>query len=104
METQVSHSHIAEREGIDMKNPGYLDSTLSKSEVAEFLHKYNRPDERRCIWCRRIFDSEGAHNRKCPGCKAHQKLNENNQIRFDMPVHKMSGKFRPHHHFCGEIE
>ena len=87
-----------------MKNPGYLNSTLNKSEVQEFLHKYNRPGERGCVLCPGKFKSEGAHNRKCPKCKAHQKLNENNQIKFDMPVHKMSGKFKPHHHFVGEIE
>ena len=84
--------------------PRYLNNTLSKSEVDEFLHKYNRPDERGCVSCSGKFQSEGAHNRKCPRCKARLKLNENNQIKFDMPVHRMSGKFKPCHHFRGEID
>ena len=75
----------------------YLNDTLSKSEVQEFLHKYNRPDERKCISCPSKFKSEGAHNRKCPKCKAKQKL-------FDRLVHKMSGKFRSCNHFIGEID
>ena len=84
-------------------NP-YLGGALSKAQVCEFLHKYNRPDERRCISCPGKFISEGAHNRKCPRCKARQKLNEKNQIRFDTPVHKTSGKYKPCHHFRGEID
>ena len=83
---------------------GYLRNALSDKEVGEFLSKYNNIGLKICIRCFKEFESEGAHNRICPPCKAKAKLNENNQIRFDIPVHRMSGKFRSTHHFIGEIE
>lgn len=30
-----------------------------------------RPKTRSCLTCGRPFDSEGAHNRMCPQCRAH---------------------------------
>lgn len=83
---------------------GYLRSALSDREVCEFLDKYNVRKERRCYVCGCNFISPGAHIHRCPKCTAKHKLNEDNQIRFDMPVHRMSGKFRSTHHFIGEID
>ena len=83
---------------------GYLRSALSDHEVCEFLDMYNVRKERHCYVCGCNFISPGAHKRRCPACTAKYKHNEDNQIRFDMPVHKTSGKFKACHHFREEIE
>ena len=79
---------------------GYLRSALSDQEVCIFLDKYNVRKERRCYACGRNFTSPGAHKRRCPKCEAKQKLNENNQINFDIAIYRMPGKSC--HHFTGE--
>ena len=83
---------------------GYLRSALSDQEVCEFYNKYNVRKVRRCYVCGNNFVSPGSHRHRCPKCTAKHKLNEDSQIRFDMPVHKTSGKFKACHHFRGEIE
>ena len=81
---------------------GYLRSALSNQEVLEFIDRYNVRKERRCYVCGVNFISPGAHIRRCPKCTAKQKINEDNQINFDMPTYRMSGKFKSCHHFTGE--
>ena len=46
-----------------------LDLLVAKKQSAKFYDDRKSAKPRRCMTCRRLFWSEGAHNRICPECK-----------------------------------
>ena len=82
----------------------YLGGALSYGEVQEFLHRHNRPGERRCISCNKPFPSEGAHNRKCPTCKNKHEMRANHTVSRELIEYKSQHNYKPCHAFRGEID
>ena len=82
----------------------YLGGALSYGEVQEFLHRHNRPGERKCNMCDKPFQSEGAHNRRCPKCSIKVQHREDHTRTRELHEYRTTGKFRSTHHFIGEIE
>lgn len=87
-----------------MRREHYLGGALTDKESKEFVAKYNKKDERVCINCFKPFESEGAHNRKCPPCKSNEAYKREKTNSRDIPVHKYSAAFKRMNAFRGEIE
>lgn len=82
----------------------YLRSALTDSQVQEFILTWNRPGERHCLKCNKLFKSEGMHNRKCVSCKTKEKIQVEQTVTREPLEYRVMHLHKQYHSFRSEIE
>lgn len=66
-----------------MNKPNWRDTGKVFMEIAAFHARYNRRAMRRCVCCGELFDSLGAHIRKCQKCKTAEQSRSQHNAEFE---------------------